>query len=932
VSQYSGIQDIYDALEDDGLLESQGRQVFPKDATSGAESTQGVLYSRSLFSDMEVACYYIDIFYLEGQSFEANVQQVHAARAGDENVLVAVAAESWCIILTRGDLDADIPGNIADLVLKALGEGEIVWSRQIPEAEWFTSPFTTAGDILGLLEARQIGFSRSRLDDAGRLVSADSYIYECIEADNGSFALATLDVVARAGHPATLLVDVFVEDQTADYLSSVFPSYFPTSRPERTLVEDGWLIRVAQDDAEVATSYDLEDAAKLLRAALFPAEAEEEVAPLRVYTFYTNDGGKRGIFGCRAETEIGAEALVRAAGHREYLLFDDRALESHETSAAATERILENPFLGAVWVPIVDAIDVATSYLRPGKFWTLDCYSRAYEYDPDASPYSQAILEDDGSLHIEVSGRNDANSPITGEQYAALEFLGWTSPTPSEKGDKGRPPNPSQVLEPGWNGRRVAELVLEALTIVYGVSEADLFNFGEALRESILNLGTLQHISGPIFGIPGMRPIVGEVTSAEAADHPTGTGKALSEEASADQARRKVTPSHLPHYQYPFGLTGNELAGAWKTMDALAERGDLRVTFKERGGFPAEESGMVSLEGLVELLSAHWGAEIFAKQIRKIKRLLAVFPEHPPIYGEVNRMLVTLDNYKRSLDRKLGQELPFESGAATAALMALFQPDTRMLEALVWHPCNLVRFAVAGNKETPNRALMSLTFDPSWEVRAETLEQRTWSERGESSYTADDPRKPLSECQCGSTSAVELMRRWFQKAALLPPAGIPRHLELLLAQQSDDAWSTQPMPIPIEDYKFSTVRYLSGPVPDQFAVNHAGHGANSYAISLRVVAGPVALLAQCLWGGVYTDVERSSEQWHEMRDTIRTILRRTEAPAQSGAHRRELVVSYSNFRTQGWTVDRLDGGSRQSESFESSVEMLEKYFPSAAAS
>jgi hypothetical protein len=150
VSRYSGIQDVYDALEDNGLLESQGDQVLPMGATAGAESTQGVSYSRSLFSDMEVACYYIDIFYLEGQSFETNVKQVLDARADDEDVLVALAAESWCVILTRGDLDADIPGNIADLVLKALGEGEIVWSRQIPEAEWFTSPFTTTRDILGL--------------------------------------------------------------------------------------------------------------------------------------------------------------------------------------------------------------------------------------------------------------------------------------------------------------------------------------------------------------------------------------------------------------------------------------------------------------------------------------------------------------------------------------------------------------------------------------------------------------------------------------------------------------------------------------------------------------------------------------------------------------------------------------------------------------
>ncbi|WP_341953392.1 hypothetical protein [Salinibacterium sp. TMP30] len=175
MSRYAGAQDVYDILEAEGLLASQGHQVFPKDLTPGAESVQGVLYSTSLFSDMSVASYYIEIFYLKGQSFQTNTQQMHQARADDESVLVALAAESWCAILTRGDVDADIPGNIADLVLEALGEGEIVWSRQIPEAEWFTSPFANTGDLLSVLEGREFGFNRRSLDDAANLIRAVLY-------------------------------------------------------------------------------------------------------------------------------------------------------------------------------------------------------------------------------------------------------------------------------------------------------------------------------------------------------------------------------------------------------------------------------------------------------------------------------------------------------------------------------------------------------------------------------------------------------------------------------------------------------------------------------------------------------------------------------------------------------------------------------------
>ncbi|MGZ0212238.1 MAG: hypothetical protein ACKVI4_07140 [Actinomycetales bacterium] len=914
MSRYAGVQDIYEALAQKGLLESQGHQVFPKDVTPGAESAQGVLYSRSLFSDMEVASYYIEIFYLEGQSCEANTQQIHQARADDESALVALAAESWCAILTRGDVDAHIPGNIADLVLEALGEGEIVWSRLIPEAEWFTPPFANTGDLLTVLESREFGFHRRSLDDAAWLASADPYIHECIAKDDGSFALGLLDVVTKSGEAARLLVDLFVEEQMADYLTTVFPSYFPIARPNNTIADNGWLIRVSQDHAKLATSYDLEDAANLIRAALFPAEGQEEASAQRVYTYYTNDGGEHGIFGCRAETEYEAEKLVRAAGHREYLLFDNRELEAHETSAAATERILENPFLGALWVPLVDAIDVATGYLRPGVFWTLDCYSRAHNYNAYASPFAQAILEHDGSLHIEVCGRNDKSNPIVAEQLEALEFLGWAAPALPEEVDIGVLPNPWRVLDAGWNGRRVAELILEALTIVYRVVEADLFNFGESLEESLTNLGTLERIDGPIFGIPNTRP------------------SRAAEQTAVAVAEAEAGPSKLPPEPYPFGLSNAHMTSIWAALDAI-ESGDLGESFDTRDDFLLENFGNIPFSGLPELLALHPRAAHFASRMEKLTHLLEKLKDHPPANASMSDIAMSLDEFILSRAGEYERELPFLSDVSLRVIAALSRSDHELLSALAWDTCSMVRFAAAGNPDTPADLLISLRGDPVWEVREEARKNRA-AGVSSSSIRVEQlavARLAGADCACGSDSASEQMMSWFRRMKLVPPFPPAKHLSLMLAQQSELSWATQPMPLAMDDYMFSTVDYLRGPVPDQFAVSHAGHGANSYSINLRVVLGQVALLAQSSWGGAFTDPVAAAESWQEVRSVYLWILRRTEKLPSSKAHVRERVVTYSNFRGNQWTVERLVDGRRVVEKFDSGDAMVAAHFPRSGA-
>lgn len=226
-----------------------------------------------------------------------------------------------------------------------------------------------------------------------------------------------------------------------------------------------------------------------------------------LFRFYVDDGaGEQILLGCTAITLFQAEAAVAAAGYTSFTLFDQRPLEEHETVDAANTRLLANPFLGPEWMPLVDVIEHVTLSLAVEKFWVLQTYGRHYAFDPHSSPYVQAMLIPDGSLHVEMCGRNTTASSLSEKQYSELEFLGWTSPVqdaPDLPVDAIPIPNSHRVFEPGWNARAVAEFFLTTLAMVFDITAEDFFNFGEPRQEQIHALALLERVDdGPIFCLP----------------------------------------------------------------------------------------------------------------------------------------------------------------------------------------------------------------------------------------------------------------------------------------------------------------------------------------------------------------------------------------------------------------------------------------------
>ena len=96
-----------------------------------------------------------------------------------------------------------------------------------------------------------------------------------------------------------------------------------------------------------------------------------------------------------------------------------------------------------------------------------------------------------------------------------------------------------------------------------------------------------------------------------------------------------------------------------------------------------------------------------------------------------------------------------------------------------------------------------------------------------------------------------------------------------------------------------TVEYLKGPIPDQYSLNHAGHGVNSYSLNFRFALGDLAIFAQTGWGGAYMDSDEQMRAWEEIEIRLSTIMLNAPVSGFDSSYIRKYLIVYSNFRING---------------------------------
>jgi hypothetical protein len=218
----------------------------------------------------------------------------------------------------------------------------------------------------------------------------------------------------------------------------------------------------------------------------------------QVYTFYINGvDPEEGIWGCVAKSEQEAFAKAKERGLKDFFLSSIDYLPPESRRDQVMTTLVANPNLGPLWVPMAEAFELCSLGLtHRSATWAVNTLMRSNNFSPDNTPYLQAILEYDGSIHVEVSGRL-AIKNLSDENLALLQFIGWNVPNLIEDDPEGSEglPNPYRLFEVGWGALQVAAFVLETLVTVFEFQEGDFFDFSSAARsEAIAELGTLERV------------------------------------------------------------------------------------------------------------------------------------------------------------------------------------------------------------------------------------------------------------------------------------------------------------------------------------------------------------------------------------------------------------------------------------------------------
>ena len=202
---------------------------------------------------------------------------------------------------------------------------------------------------------------------------------------------------------------------------------------------------------------------------------------------------------------------------------------------------------------------------------------------------------------------------------------------------------------------------------------------------------------------------------------------------------------------------------------------------------------------------------------------------------------------------------------------ALTAPDPRLVDPLLRDPDVLVRTAAAFNRCRGPKAV----------------------ERGPLRGSS----APTGAGSVGGIAALAMLRRELGGAGLAVPEIAERFARARrLRRYGDWSYASKPLPDPFEDYLFDvSAEGLLGPVQEQLAISHAGHGINSYALNLRLAVGPVAVMAQVGWGGVYSP-EDADEEWSALADGVDLLTHGIALADDLRLERRRWLVIHSPFR------------------------------------
>lgn len=153
----------------------------------------------------------------------------------------------------------------------------------------------------------------------------------------------------------------------------------------------------------------------------------------------------------------------------------------------------------------------------------------------------------------------------------------------------------------------------------------------------------------------------------------------------------------------------------------------------------------------------------------------------------------------------------------------------------------------------------------------------------------------------GSMPALDEARQLLASEGL-PLPYVPAELQPAVRQIRAWVYGTRPDTLGLYDVRAYGLEAGTTPVADYVLFGHAGHGLDSYAIHYYLVRGPLALLVQVAWGGVYTDRRRATEAVAGRLAQAEALAHAVEAAQQRGHFQagERLVVVAADFFQAAW--------------------------------
>jgi hypothetical protein len=148
---------------------------------------------------------------------------------------------------------------------------------------------------------------------------------------------------------------------------------------------------------------------------------------------------------------------------------------------------------------------------------------------------------------------------------------------------------------------------------------------------------------------------------------------------------------------------------------------------------------------------------------------------------------------------------------------------------------------------------------------------------------------------------------WRASGLLLPP--LPRELADAIRQFGPMSFGTHDADPADRDGWLARARDPDSPAA--VAMNHAGHGVNSYALSYQLIQPALAAFVRQSFGGVYGDQEAERKRFNAIVERLEEVVILADAASRSSriqkGHR--LVIVIDDLGGGGW--ERAPGGSWQ---------------------